>query len=300
MATYRSRGETVGLTEIIQLRALFKGPDGNPADLDAFPQVAIVQPSGNVALTPTSSGVYRLSTGLYGYDYCIGINGSLGVWDDVWTGSLNGFAVTGTFNFVVQNTMMPAINSDGYVHLGDDPGFHYSQVAIRNINTMLKTLRARLNSSGKAKAKDMNGNVIYIDCDIYSIDQLVTFLANSITEFNQLPYITNFEFSDTDFVHQFHDVLVQGATLMALASKALIERGREFQITDNGLNFTPPTVSELLNTQWSTELTNYFEKLKIIKANLRPAPFGLGTITITAARNPIISQLRHRRARQII
>lgn len=300
MTTYRSRSETVAQTETVQLRAQFKGPDGMVSDLDAFPTISLIQPSGNVALTPTSSGVYRLSTGLYGYDYTIGINGNIGIWTDVWSGTLDGFTVMGSFNFVVINTQLPHINSDGYEALGDDVGFNYSQVAIHNINIMLKTLRARLNSSGKAKAKDANGNTIYIDCDIFSVDMLVTFLANAITDFNQIPHITFFTFENSDILQQFHDIIVQGAVLMALSSKALIERGREFQITDNGLNFTPPTVSEMLNTQWSAELANHTERLKMIKGNLKPSPISLGLISISSARNPVISQLRHRRARQII
>lgn len=296
----RSRGEIVEQTDTVQLRALFRGTDGLPADLDTFPQVSIMQPSGNVVLGPTSAGVYRLDTGRYGFDYAVSINDTIGVWSDFWQGTLGGLTITGTFNFVVLNTQVPAMNTDGYVHLGDDPGFDYSQTAIMNINNLLKTLRARLHGRGKAKTKDSFGNDIYVDCDIYSVDMLVTFLASSLTLFNEIPHFTMFTFDDTEFVKQFHDVLVQGATIMALGSQSLIERGKEFTITDNGVNFTPPTVSELMNTQWNAELTNHWEKVKMIKANMKPAPCGLGTLTVTVARNPVFSQLRHRRARQII
>lgn len=297
---FRNRSETVQHTDTIRLRALFKGQDGLPIDLDSFPQVAIVQPSGNVAIGPTSAGVARISTGLYEYDYTVGINDSIGVWMDVWSGSVNGFTIQQPLQFVVEDTNLPAVNSDGYVHLGDDPGFNYSQIAILNINKILKALRARLNSSGKAKGKDKFGNVIYFDCDIYSVDVLVTFIADVLTEFNMIPHFTEFTLDDVEFVKMFQAILVQGAAIRALASKALIERGREFTISDNGINFTPPTVSELLSTQWSAELTNFTEKLKQIKANMKPSPLGLGTLTITVARNPLVSQLRHRRARQII
>lgn len=297
---FRNRSETVQHTDVVRLRAQFKGPDGLPANLDAFPQVAIVQPSGNVAIGPTSAGVAQINTGLYEYSYAVGINDSIGVWNDVWSGTINGFTVQATFMFVVQDTNLPAVNSDGYIHLGDDPGFNYSQIAIMNINKILKALRARLNSSGKSKAKDKYGNVIYIDCDIFSVDVLVTFIADSLTLFNEIPHFTEFTFDDVEFVKQFQNVLMQGALLMALSSKALIERGREFTISDNGINFTPPTVSDMLSTQWSAELTNHTEKVKQIKANMKPSPMGLGTLTITVARNPLVSQLRHRRARQVI
>ena len=130
----RSRGETAMVTDIIQLRAQFVGPDGNPVDLDAFPTIRIIQPSGNAIFGPTSLGVFRDAVGLYGFDYEVPFNGPLGVWTDMWTGALNGFSVSSTFNFVIQNTQMPAINTDGYHHLGDDPGFNYTQNEIFNIN----------------------------------------------------------------------------------------------------------------------------------------------------------------------
>lgn len=298
----RNRSETIHQTDTVILRAQFRGPNGLSVDLDAFPQISIVQPSGNVMLGPTSLGVSHVDTGLYEYDFQVGINASGGVWNDVWTGTLNGITVQATFSFIVSNTDLQAVNTDGYVALGDDPGFNYSQIAIRNINKILKALKARLNSSGKSRARDQYGNVVYVDCDIFSTDMLVTFIATSLTNFNQIPHFTMFTFDDTQFVEQFMDVLMQGALLMALSSKALIERGREFQISDNGINFTPPTVSEMLSTQWSAELTNHTEKVKMIKASMKSFPLGLGTLSISTSgtRNSVISQLRHRRARQII
>jgi hypothetical protein len=129
---------------------------------------------------------------------------------------------------------------------------------------------------------------------------LTTFLATALWDFNQVPYFTFFQFDDDNFVEQFGEILVEGATLYSLASKSLIERGREFQITDNGINFNPPTVSELMNTQYSTLLTHYWEKLKMIKASLRPAPRGLGVFSMNSAINPAFARLRHLRARRII
>jgi len=299
MVTIRYRGELVAQTETISLRALFHGPDGLPADLDAYPEVTIQQPSGNIALASTSVGVYRVSTGLYGYDYAVGINDSLGVWVDSWTGLLNEFAVEGSFNFIVQNSDIPGTNKDGYEMLGSDVGFDYSQLAIHNINVLMKTLRARLDSMGKHVSVDQYGNRIYTDCDIFTVASMVSFIANSLTLFNEIPHFTSYTFEDTEALKQWHDVIVQGAAIMALSSKSLLERGREFNLTDNGINFVPPTVSELMSTQWAGELANHFEKVKMIKASLKPAPIGLGTLTISTTRMPAIARLRHLRARQL-
>ena len=95
-------------------------------------------------------------------------------------------------------------------------------------------------------------------------------------------------------------MLVEGAVLYALSSKALIERGREFQITDNSINFNPPSVAEMLSTQWSTELTHYWESLKYIKNSIRPGPLGLGVFGMTSGLNPAFARLRHLRERRII
>lgn len=284
----------------VQLTVNFYNSAGVLSDTDTFPTITIIQPSGNVVVGPTSAGVFKISTGTYAFVKDVGLQPPVGVWADIWEGEISGNVIVQEKNFTVFTSQMPAINSDGYVALGDDPGFNYSQNAIRNINVLLKLLRSRLKSSGKRRATDSSGNVIYTDCDIYSADELVTFIAMALAEFNEVPTITFFTFDDTSVIENFAGILVQGATLMALSSQALIERGREFAITDNGIGFTPPTISELLNSQWGTELTNWYERLKYIKMNLRPRALGLGTLSNVGGGAPQIARLRHLRSRRII
>jgi hypothetical protein len=295
----KARSELIEPTEQVGLTVKFNDAMGHPIDTDVFPTISIVQPSGLVAYTPTSAGVHKIGIGHYEFIFTAPIAGPLGVWNDIWTGYINGFLVQTPFSFVVIHTQIPAINSDDKIHLGDDPGFHYSECALHNINKLMKSLKARLNSSGKAKSSDAYGNTIYVDCDIFSVDTLATFIATALWDFNQVPYFTWFTFDEDSFVDQFGEVLVEGATLYALASIALIERGREFQLTDNGLNFNPPTVSELLQTQYSTLLSHYWEKLKMIKNSLRPSPRGLGIFSMTSGMNPQWARLRHLRARRL-
>jgi hypothetical protein len=142
-----------------------------------------------------------------------------------------------------------------------------SPVAQKNLDTLVFLLQCRLQSKCKAKGLDDVGNIVYVDCDIYSKDMLQSFIALSVSDFNQVPYFTFFTLEDDKFVECFTEVLVEGATLYALSSQALIERGREFQITDGGIDFAPPTISEMLNTQFSTLLAHHWEKLKTIKAS---------------------------------
>jgi hypothetical protein len=300
MSFIKNRGQIIGLTDQVDLTVQFRDPSGNPINTDSFPQISIVQPTGLVMLAPTSSGVSQLATGLYSYTFTAPYNGPLGVWNDIWVGYVNGFRIQVQFEYIVNNTQLPQVNSDGYEKLGNDPGFDYSQCAIHNINKLLKSLKARLNSSGKAKSTDGYGNTIYVSCDIFSVDMLVSFLATALWDFNQVPYFTHFTFDEDYFVEQFGEILVEGATLYALASQALIQRGLEYSITDNGINFVPPTVSDLLETQYSTLLTVYFDKLKYIKNSIRPGPLGLGVFSMNSGNNPAFRRLRSLRERRII
>jgi hypothetical protein len=138
-----------------------------------------------------------------------------------------------------------------------------------NINKLLPLLKARLRSSNHVASKDNNGNVVYTPCEIFSNDILSSFLSLALMDFNQVPSFTFFQFDDDRFVEQFGGILIEGATLYALSSQALIERGREFLIHDNGISFEPPTVSEMLNTQFSTLLEHHWRKLQLIKEHIK-------------------------------
>lgn len=295
-----ARGELIEPTNYVNLTVKFKDGNGNLINTDTFPQVSIVSPTGLIVLSSTSQGVGQISTGQYNYIFQAPIDGPFGVWNDVWTATINGFPISSTFSFVIAHTDLPSINSDGYLKLGDDPGFQYSQAAIFNINKLLKMMKARLNSSGKAKSLDAYGNVTYVDCDIFSVDLLVSFLAMSLNKFNTTPYFTNFTFEDSHFFANFSEVIAEGAVVFAMASQALIERGREFTLSDQGIQFTPPTVSELLNTQFNTEITHMWDQVKMIKASMRPGPLGLGVFGMTSSMNPAWKRLQHLRERRII
>lgn len=138
-----------------------------------------------------------------------------------------------------------------------------------NLRTLTHLLQSRLHSACKSKSADKDGNTIYIATNIYSEDSLHSFIKLSISSFNQMPVFTDFSLSDDKFVRTFIEVLVEGATIYALASQALIERGREFFIGDQGIEFQPPNVSEMLNTQYQTTLHSYNDKLHIIKNQIR-------------------------------
>lgn len=143
-----------------------------------------------------------------------------------------------------------------------------------NLDRLVKLLQARLSSAGKTQSADEHGNVVYVDCDIFTTDLLKQFLQLSMSEFNQTPHFTNYSFEDTAVIDTMTDLLVEGAVLSALSSRSLLERGREFTIADGGagITFNPPSVSEMLHTQWSTLLEYHFRKLKYVKEHIKDFP----------------------------
>lgn len=295
----KSRGQTIDVNDIVNLTVQFKDSLGQPVNTDTLPSVSIIQPTGHILLTPTTTGVTLIAPGKYQYAFQVPINGPYGTYNDLWSGLISGFYVESTLSFTVVKTDIPSINSDGYAHLGDDFPFTYSQAAINNINKLLKMLRARLNSSGKTKAKDQYGNVIYVDCDIFSVDMLVTFLGSALSHFNSIPYFTFFNFDDSGFVAQFGQIIVDGAAAYAMASHALIAKGYEVNISDQGINFTPPSISDLLNTQAGSLITMWNDNTKMIKNSMRPFPKSMGTFSFTSSGlSPAYNRLRHMRQKR--
>lgn len=294
------RGEFADANDSIALTISFKNEFGNYVNTDAIPTISIISPTNLVILTSTSAGVSQIGTGQYQYIYAVPYNPTWGVYSDIWTAYVNGQRIESNNNFIVAPTQYQSPNQDGYVSLGDDPGFHFDQISIININKVLKLLKARLNSSGKVKTTDGYGNVKYENCDIFSIETLVDFVVSALSYFNMIPHFTDFQFCDPTFPGIFIQALVDIATLYALTSHALIEKGAEYTITDNGVSFNPPAVSDIMMTQYSTALTVVTQNIKDIKASMKPGPISLGLFSITGGVNPAVKRLRHQRERRLI
>lgn len=296
-----ARGQLINVSDTVNLTATFRDANGNPANTDTFPTISLVSPDGLVLLMPSSAGVMQLTTGVYEFSYTLPIGAALGVYNDIWVGFVNGVRNDQTLSFVVFGSNLPGntASEDGYYALGDDPGFDYSQTAIQNINKLMKAVRMRLASQGKTKTTDANGNVIYVDCDIFSVEQLTTFIATSLTEFNMVPYLTQFRFEDTDIIEQFFAIIVEGAYLLALAARALVERGNEWVLSDNGASLNLPAISSLMQEEFNAQFSAHVERIKFIKNSLRPAPRNLGIISAQTSAPLVLRRLTTLRARRV-
>jgi hypothetical protein len=302
MANIRSkaiRGETVTLS--IQ----YYGIDGLPVDPDFTPEILIKNLDGTAVVGPTSTGLVRASVGLYEYSYLVPKLADKGNWSDSWAATISGISVQNVFQFLVVDE---ASATAGSVRLGDDVIFDFTEAEIVGINILLKFLKARLKNNGVKPKRDEYGAIIYDgygeivteECNVFSDEILICFLCQALSEFNMVPFFTGFLFSDEVIYKLFAAAIVEGAYIFAIASQSLIEKGRDFTISDGGVSYQPPALGDFLNSHYGTWLSSYRERLKFIKNSIRPGPLNFGTYSNLSSGSPAFQRLRHLKARRII
>lgn len=131
------------------------------------------------------------------------------------------------------------------------------------MNEILKLLKAKINQPVFCKSQDVNGNEIIIEDNLISETDLEKFLLLSLSEFNQM---VGTRFSYADDLSSFSDILVEGAMLHFLQRQAVLERAKEIMVSDDGIAFTPPDVSSVLQDQWKILLNHHFLKLSEMRS----------------------------------
>lgn len=292
--------------ESVELSIQYYGSDGNPADPEETPTISISDGEGGVILEETSEGVTRKSEGLYSYNYYVSNSLDTGVYEDSWTATIEGLELTNPFNFIIFSQADSTIS--GEISIGDEVSFDFSDEELSGLNILLKYLKCRLRSNGKKPVRDefgafkydAYGDMIYEECNVFSDEILACFLSQALSEFNMVPFFTYYSFADRLIFTTFSQLIVEGAYIVALASQSLLEKGRDFSISDGGISYQPPQLGDFLSSHYSNWLSNYRERLKFIKNNIRPGPVGYGTYTNLGSAAPAVTRLRHLRARRIV
>lgn len=291
------RGETVTLS--IQ----YYGIDGLATNTDSTPEITLKDLQGTTVLGPTSLGVSRSDTGLYVYSYIVPSLADKGNWSDSWNASIGGISVQNVFQFLVVDE---ASSTAGTIRLGDDVAFDFNDAEILGINTLLKFLKARLRNNGKKPVRDQfgaiqydsYGDIVTEECNVFSDDLLICFLCQALSEFNMVPFFTSFLFSDPVIYKLFAAAIVEGAYVFALASQALLEKGRDINLSEGGINYQPPMLGDFIQSHYSSWLTSYRERLKFMKNSIRPGPISFSTYSLGTS--PAISRLKHLRSKRLI
>lgn len=291
--------------EDVELSIQYYGIDGLPSDADFTPEIRITNPDGEVIISSTSDDVKRVDLGLYVYTYSISDSADKGLWTDTWTATVNSGKLSNEFKFLVADESSAVAGS---VTLGDEVDFGFSESELTGLNILLKHLKARLRSDGKKPSRDKYGafitdgygELVMEDCNVFSDEILACFLSASLSEFNMIPFFTSYTFSDEIIYKTFSHAIVEGAYILALSSQALVEKGRDFTISDGGISYQPPALGDFINGHYQNFMQSYRERLKFIKNSIRPNPTSFGTFTNLSSGAPAFVRLRHLRSRKII
>lgn len=140
------------------------------------------------------------------------------------------------------------------------------------LKSLTELVQFRIDVTSKQQILDLNGNVKIEEVSIFKPEDIQRALSLSLSAFNMTPPVTYLKFTDEENMEQLSDLLVTYAAHLLLTKQSLLERGREFQVKDNGIGFVPPSVSDLAinisNTLWHTwdlqvrnlkESTNFYE-----------------------------------------
>ena len=293
--TTTSRQVILGSSVILEID--IRSANGETIDADSQPSVSIIDSEGVTRRASSSTDVYRIDTGRYRYTYSVPSSAPTGTWVDLWSATVNGLPTEARLNFIVL-TAAADIDASGK-NIGDDPDISYTQTEIEGINRLLSCLKARLKNNLEVETTDAYGNITFTDCTVFTDEELTWFLRCSLSEFNQTPHFSDFTFGDEVIYDRFGYVIVEGAWIMALAAQMLIEAGREFTITDNGVTMNPPQLSATMNNELSQFVARHTEMLKYIKTSIKPRPRGFGGFRVLAI-SPNYLRLRHLRQRRIV
>lgn len=308
MAYYYRDAAVQGQEVILQIQ--YFDSFSNKVAADETPTISIVDADGNTILDATDDDVENLGDGLYQYTYRIPAESDAGTWSDVWVATIDEAELETSFSFnvIVPTSGLSATTGPGKVRIADDVVFDFSDEELNGINILLKFLKSRLRSSGMKPSRDQfgafitdgYGELVLEECNVFSDDILTAFLCQALSEFNSVPFFTAYSFADQIIQTLFSHIIVEAAHVYAIASQAIVEKGRDFTITDGGVNYTPPQLGDFLQSYYSNWLSSYRERIQFIKNSIRPGPRSFGTYSNMGSAAPAFARLRHLRSRRIL
>ena len=139
---------------------------------------------------------------------------------------------------------------------------------------IIKALDIRLNHIGKKTTNDENGNSIVVDSRLFTEEQFIDAIEASIATAGLFLAGPDNVRNNLDF---YQDIVTHGALLTILSGHALLERGRECKIVDNGVVLDPPDISNILMEQWYKEYDVYMEKLRMLTTYVSTAAITANT-----------------------
>jgi len=148
----------------------------------------------------------------------------------------------------------------------------------------------RLGAMSKVPRKNDKGEVEYVEVNIFQPEDIKTALELSLRAFNMVETITYFTFDDVENVTQISDLLVTYAAYLLLTRQSLKEKGVEFTLSDGGVSYTPPALSDFVHMTARDMYQDWFYRIHDLKKSANfyndfvkepdekevPSPFSIG------------------------
>jgi hypothetical protein len=172
-------------------------------------------------------------------------------------------------------------------------GISYEGLCVLPISPRGQCIKDQAHAATRVMLKDTDPS-----CFAFSEDEIDMYLETSLWAFNAKPTFTCIMWDSIQ--NRFLNIIVKGAVVWALYSQSLLEAGREFTINENGISYTPPPVSDKMQSYASALLAHYEKELQDIKQNFRPIPAAVGMASVLEMSGTSLRRLRHLRERRII
>lgn len=170
-------------------------------------------------------------------------------------------------------------------------GIQYESLCVEPITQKGMCFKDRCAAMLRAALKDTDPQ-----CWAFTEDEIDMYLEIGLSNFNQTPMFTGYTWGTLE--SRWLSLIVLGGQISALYAQGLIEAGREFTITDNGISFNPPQLSGYMQTIASQLIGFYTTQLQAVKGNMKPSPEGVGTFRVLAI-HPAFMRIRHLREKAI-
>lgn len=125
----------------------------------------------------------------------------------------------------------------------------------------------RLAAVGQIQEVDNFGRRVYQEKSIFEPKTVETAIKMALTAFNAIPPFTYFKMEDEENIDQISDSLVTYAAYLLLQRQALVEKGYEFTVKDNGVNWTPPILSQFLFEVAKDLRDNWVQRTEVLKGS---------------------------------
>lgn len=108
-----------------------------------------------------------------------------------------------------------------------------------------------------------------LEGEVFPKEDIESALTLSLSAFNMHEPVTYLKITDEENMEQLADILVTYAAYVLLFKEALLQRGREFMISDNGVDLVPPPLGPFLMDAARDLQNNWFNQVRSIKNNTR-------------------------------